>query len=70
MVKVEEKPEIFDTTDLSRTVEETVRLMVEEMGYNPNTARREVLLSRKAKKGPISDYVFTLPDGTEAVRII
>jgi hypothetical protein len=68
MVKVKEKLERFNMADPTLTVEEAVQFMVDHFGNDPQVAKIQVLRSRK--KGPISDYVFTLPDGTKAVRVI
>jgi hypothetical protein len=70
MAKIEEKPEIFDATNPSRTVDEAVQYMVEHMGYRPNTARREVIMERKAKGGRLGDRIVTMPDGTRRTYTI
>jgi hypothetical protein len=68
MAQVEEQLDILDIADPKYTVEEATQILVDECGYDPQVARLEVLRSRK--KGPISDRVVTLPDGTRAVRVI
>jgi hypothetical protein len=70
MVKVEEKLEIFDATDPSRTLEEAVQYMVEHMGYRPESARREVIMERKSKEGWLGDRIVTMPDGTRKTYVI
>lgn len=69
MVEIAEQLEILDVTDPKYTVEEATQMLVDE-GYNPKVARREVLLSRKAKEGPIGDRIVTMPDGTRRLYTI
>lgn len=70
MQNIEEQLERFSMSDPKLTVEEAVQFMVDNWGHDPKVAKQQVLLSRKAKEGPIGDRIVTMPDGTRRMYTI